>query len=230
MRRIDQVKGTFESRIREKKPRASAATIRRLPRYHRYLANLLEEGTLRISSSALAEKMNVTASQIRQDLSCFGDFGQQGYGYNVKYLYRKIEVLLGIDKGYRAILVGVGNMGQALLRSRMFARRGVKCLAAFDARPDAVGTQVAGVPVYDVEELDGFLEREKVDMAVLTLPADAAVAMAERLAERGVGGILNFTNAEIPAHLSLVVENVHLDDFLMLLCFRMGEKGEAEDE
>ena len=173
MKSIDKVEGTFDSRNRDKRGRPSQATIRRLPRYHRYLANLLSEGILRISSSALAERMHVTASQIRQDLSCFGDFGQQGYGYNVKYLYHKIGLLLGAEAGYRAVLVGVGNMGQALLRSRMFERRGVRCVAAFDRDPTLVGRIIGDVTVLDGDTLEAFCREERVDLAILTLPADA---------------------------------------------------------
>jgi redox-sensing transcriptional repressor len=228
---IDKVKGTFEHRTRDKKTQPSAATIRRLPRYYRYLTALLNDGILRISSSELAKKMNVTASQIRQDLSCFGDFGQQGYGYNVKYLYRKIGILLGLNAGYRAVLVGVGDMGHALLRSRMFARRGVRCMAAFDRDESLIGTSVGEIPIYDVAGLEAYCRSEKIDLAVLTLPADAAYEMARRLADAGVQGILNFTNTELPPDLPVTVQNVHLDDFLMILCYQMGTlAGEREDE
>ena len=221
MKSIDPVQGTFDSRNRDKRGRPSQATVRRLPRYHRYLANLLAEGTLRISSSALAERMHVTASQIRQDLSCFGDFGQQGYGYNVKYLYHKIGLLLGAEAGYRAVLVGAGGMGQALLRSRMFERRGVRCIAAFDKDPALIGRIIGDVTVMDAKDLFAFCREEKVDLAVLTLPAEGARAVAPVLAEAGVMGVLNFANTELPREPPLQVENVHLDDALMLLCYQM---------
>lgn len=230
MKSIDKVEGTFDSRNRDKRGRPSQATIRRLPRYHRYLANLLSEGILRISSSALAERMHVTASQIRQDLSCFGDFGQQGYGYNVKYLYHKIGLLLGAEAGYRAVLVGVGNMGQALLRSRMFERRGVRCVAAFDRDPALVGRIIGDVTVLDGDTLEAFCREERVDLAILTLPADAAREVAPVLAAAGVQGVLNFANTELPRELPLRVENVHLDDALMLLCYEISSTDRQREE
>ena len=230
MKSIDKVEGTFDSRNRDKRGRPSQATIRRLPRYHRYLANLLSEGILRISSSALAERMHVTASQIRQDLSCFGDFGQQGYGYNVKYLYHKIGLLLGAEAGYRAVLVGVGNMGQALLRSRMFERRGVRCVAAFDRDPTLVGRIIGDVTVLDGDTLEAFCREERVDLAILTLPADAAREVAPVLAAAGVQGVLNFANTELPRELPLRVENVHLDDALMLLCYEISSTDRQREE
>ncbi|MBQ4324726.1 MAG: redox-sensing transcriptional repressor Rex [Clostridia bacterium] len=230
MKSIDKVEGTFDSRNRDKRGRPSQATIRRLPRYHRYLANLLSEGILRISSSALAERMHVTASQIRQDLSCFGDFGQQGYGYNVKYLYHKIGLLLGAEAGYRAVLVGVGNMGQALLRSRMFERRGVRCVAAFDRDPALVGRIIGDVTVLDGDTLEVFCREERVDLAILTLPADAAREVAPVLAAAGVQGVLNFANTELPRELPLRVENVHLDDALMLLCYEISSTDRQREE
>ena len=222
MNSIDKVKGTFERRAREKKTQPSAATIHRLPRYHRYLAALLGEGILRISSSELAKRMNVTASQIRQDLSCFGDFGQQGYGYNVKYLFRKVGDLLGANAGYRAVVVGVGNMGHALLSSRMFVRRGVHCMAAFDRDPKLIGSTVGEIPVYDAVELERYCRAENIDLAILTLPADAAPAVAERLCGAGVRGILNFSDVELPRNLPVTVQNIHLDDSLMVLCYEVG--------
>lgn len=229
MRSIQHVKGTFGARQKNKKLHPSAATIRRLPRYYRYLSALLDEGVLRISSSELAKKMRVTASQIRQDLSCFGDFGQQGYGYNVKYLWRKVGDLLGLNSGYRACLIGVGNLGQAILRSRMFARRGVTCVAAFDQNEDVVGTSIGGIPIYAQEMLEEKIAEEHIDMAVLAVPSSVAPTIAQRLCEAGISGILNFTNAELSHDLHVMVENVHLDDALMVLCYRMGSKKEDTD-
>ena len=149
MESIDKVKGTFEMKNREvAKPTVPDAVIKRLPRYHRYLGDLLREGTLRISSAQLSRLMNVTASQIRQDLNCFGGFGQQGYGYNVKYLYGKISELLGVGEGYKAVIVGAGNLGHALATTHMFERRGVNRLAMFDVDPRIIGTEIYGIPVY----------------------------------------------------------------------------------
>ncbi len=228
MRSIQQVKGTFGARQKNKKLHPSVATIRRLPRYYRYLSALLDEGILRISSSELAKKMRVTASQIRQDLSCFGGFGQQGYGYNVKYLWRQVGDLLGLNSGYRACLIGVGNLGQAILRSRMFTRRGVTCVAAFDQNEDVIGTSIGGIPVYSQEEIETRVREENIDMAVLAVPSAIAPVIADRLSEAGISGILNFTNAEIIHDEHVVVENVHLDDALMVLCYRMGSKKEED--
>lgn len=230
MKSIQHVKGTFGARQKNKKLRPSAATIRRLPRYYRYLSDLLNEGVLRISSSELAKRMRVTASQIRQDLSCFGDFGQQGYGYNVKYLWKKVGDLLGLNSGYRACLIGVGNLGQALLRSNMFARRGVECVAAFDTNEDLVGTTIGNTPVLSTKDLETYCQEQHIDMAVLSVPTSVARQVADRLVTVGIHGILNFTNAELVYDAPVQVENVHLDDALMVLCFRMGSKSEGSEE
>ena len=140
MESIDKINGTFGKRISDMtKPTVSGAVIKRLPRYHRYLGELLREGKLRISSAELSRLMNVTASQIRQDLNCFGGFGQQGYGYNVKYLYGKISELLGVEEGYNAVIVGAGNLGRALASTHMFERRGVNRIAMFDSNPELIG-------------------------------------------------------------------------------------------
>ena len=230
MRSMKHVEGTFGARKKNKKLHPSAATIRRLPRYYRYLSALLDEDILRISSSELAKRMRVTASQIRQDLSCFGGVGPPGYGYNVKYLWRQIGDLLGLNSGYRACLIGVGNLGQAILRSRMFVRRGVTCVAAFDQNEDVIGTSIGGIPVYSQEELETRIAEEHIDMAVLAVPSAIAPTMADRLEKAGITGILNFTNAEISHNQQVVVENVHLDDALMVLCYRMGSKKEEDDQ
>ena len=212
----------------------SPAVIKRLPRYFRYLRELIREGKLRISSGELSERMHVTASQIRQDLNCFGGFGQQGYGYNVNYLYAKICELLGVGEGYNAIMIGVGNLGRALVRSTMFEKRGVDIVGMFDVSPEMIGKDVAGVRVHDMKELSDFCKDNKVDMAVLTLPKDVALEAAEQLVSLGVRGIWNFTGRELD-HLcdGVVVENVHLGDSLMTLCFGMktgGDKGILDDQ
>ena len=154
MERIDKVKGTYERKLEEaEKNPVSVAVIRRLPRYHRYLGDLIREGKLRISSAELSRIMGVTASQIRQDFNCFGGFGQQGYGYNVKYLHGKIGELLGMKEGYRAVIVGAGNLGRAFASTHMFERRGVTIVALFDNDPDVIGTELNGIRVHDVSEL-----------------------------------------------------------------------------
>ena len=198
----------------------SPMVIRRLPRYYRYLRVLLESGRGRISSSELSEMMGVTASQIRQDLNCFGGFGQQGYGYNVKYLYGKIGQLLGTEEGYHTIIIGAGNLGRALAATHMFERRGITRLAMFDCDPAVVGTEIHGLPVYHIDRLEEFCETNRVDFATLTTPREVAPAIAERLAAIGVKGIWNFTNTEVqPKDKSVIVEQIHLGDSLMKLCY-----------
>jgi len=221
MERIDKVHGTYEKKLQESpKGVVPAAVIKRLPRYHRYLGDLLADGRLRISSAELSELMEVTASQIRQDLNCFGGFGQQGYGYNIKYLYQKISELLGVTEGYTAVIVGAGNLGRALAATRMFGRRGVKRLAMFDVDERIIGTEIYGIPVYSVDTLREFCKRERVDIGVLTVPKEAADGVARMLCEGGVFGIWNFANMELKVEYpDVIVENIHLGDSLMTLCY-----------
>ena len=152
------------------RPFVSPAVIRRLPRYFRYLRELIRDGKMRISSSELSERMGVTASQIRQDLNCFGGFGQQGYGYNVNYLYAKISELLGVSAGLRAIIIGAGDLGRAIVRSTMFEKRGVDVIAMFDVDEALIGKSFGGVMIHDMKELERYCAENVVDMAVLTLP------------------------------------------------------------
>ena len=211
------------------KKEVPSAVIRRLPRYHRFLGELLRHGQTRISSAALSELMGVTASQIRQDLNCFGGFGQQGYGYNVEYLYEQIGELLGMGDGFTAIIMGAGNLGRALVSSHMFERRGVTRLAMFDVDEAVIGKSFGGVPVLSLDELEAFAADHKIDIGVLTTPKDAAEGVAKRLAALGIRGIWNFSNMELtlPDHPDTVIENMYMGDSLMLLCYAMksGEKG-----
>ena len=209
----------------------SPVVIRRLPRYFRYLRELIREGRLRISSGELSEMMNVTASQIRQDLNCFGGFGQQGYGYNVNYLYTKICELLGVDEGYRAIMIGAGNLGKALVRNPMFEKRGVETVALFDISPAVIGEQIGNLVVRDMQELESFCEETAVDIAVLTVPKDAAEEVAKRLVALGVRGLWNFTGKELNTLPDgVVVENVHIGDSLMTLCYKLNYPNGESDE
>ena len=230
MERIDKVHGTFERKALElQKPAVSAAVIKRLPRYHRYLGDLLREGTLRISSAQLSRLMNVTASQIRQDLNCFGGFGQQGYGYNVKYLYGKISELLGVGEGYKAVIVGAGNLGHALATTHMFERRGVSTIAMFDVNPKVVGTSISGIPVYPIKELGDFCRREGVTIGVLSVPKEAAHEVSEVMIAAGVRGLWNFANMELKVSSpDVIVENIHLGDSLMKLCYEIKTKNEEK--
>ena len=228
MESIDKIHGTFEKRMAEiSKTSVSSAVIKRLPRYHRYLGELLREGTLRISSAELSRLMNVTASQIRQDLNCFGGFGQQGYGYNVKYLYGKISELLGVKEGYSAVIVGAGNLGKALAATHMFERRGVERVAMFDIDPSVVGTEICGIPVYHTDELEEYCKKENVTIGVLTVPKEAAYDVSMTMVKAGVRGLWNFANMElkIPTP-GVIVENIHLGDSLMKLCYELKSDGE----
>ena len=213
----------MEEKTKNTNYRISSAVIKRLPRYFRYLRELLEAGTLRISSGELSKMMNVTASQIRQDLNCFGGFGQQGYGYNVKYLYGKISEILGVDKEYRAVIVGAGHLGLALVGSPMFAKRGVTLAALFDNSSEVIGKEYGNLHVYDVTELESYIKNNQIDIAVLTLPRAYAKETAERLARLGIKGIWNFTNVELEfEEFDTVVQNVHIGDSLMQLTYRIG--------
>ena len=230
MESIDKLQGTYEKRINEgaDKPSVSLAVIRRLPRYHRYLGELMREGTMRISSAELSRIMGVTASQIRQDFNCFGGFGQQGYGYNVKYLYGKIGELLGISEGYRAVIVGAGNLGRALASSRMFMRRGVTCMAMFDINPELVGKSIGGIPVYHIDSLSDFCRENRISIGVLTVPKESAIEVADTLVDSGVVGIWNFASNEVRPKGNAVVENVHLGDSLMTLCYAIKSEKAGE--
>jgi len=197
------------------------AVIKRLPRYHRYLGDLLWDGVTKISSGALSKKMRVTASQIRQDLNHFGGFGQQGYGYNVESLYHEISSILGADQDYGAILVGAGNLGQAITWNVNFAKRGVRLLALFDIDPEKVGTVVGDCTVYHMDELETFVSAHKPAIAILTLPKAATSDVADRLHKLGVRGLWNFSNMELAASDRYRVENVHLGDSLMTLCYSL---------
>ena len=234
MESIDKVHGTFERRITEvpKQP-VPVAVIKRLPRYHRYLGDLIKAGILRISSAELSKIMNVTASQIRQDLNCFGGFGQQGYGYNVKYLHGKISDLLGVNDGYRAVIVGAGNLGRALAATHMFERRGIERVAMFDIDPEVVGTDIYGLPVYHTSELCDFCKRENITIGVLTVPKEAALEVTLAMTEGGVRGIWNFANMELATPSpDVIVENIHLGDSLMKLSheikMKMGKDAEND--
>ena len=219
-----------DKKATEVKASVPSAVIKRLPRYHRFLGELLREGRGRISSSELSKIMGVTASQIRQDLNCFGGFGQQGYGYNIEYLYGKISEILGVDEGYTAVIVGAGNLGKALAASRMFERRGVERVAMFDVSPEIVGTSVYGLPVYHVSTLGEFCKNNNVDIGVLTVPKEAAGEVVGTLIDSGIKGIWNFANMELKVDApGVVVENIHLGDSLMALCFGIKTENEKDN-
>ena len=223
MESIDKVPGIIDKKEEFLRyTDVSPAVIRRLPRYHRYLGDLIRIGKMRISSKELASMMGVTASQIRQDLNCFGGFGQQGYGYNVKYLHSKIGELLGTTEGYRAVIIGAGNLGRALAATHMFDRRGVTRAAMFDTNQALVGTEIYGIPVYHVDNLASFCRENRIDIAVLTVPKEAAKSVTDVLVRAGIKGIWNFANMELTVEdENVVVENIHLGDSLMTLCYEV---------
>jgi len=212
---------------RNQRPNPSDSVIKRLPRYFRYLRILMRNGISRISSAELSKMMNVTASQIRQDLNCFGGFGQQGYGYNVEYLYAKICDLLGVGAGLCSVIIGAGNLGRAIVRSNMFDKRGVEIIGMFDINPVLMNQKIEHVEIYSLDSLDEFCKNNRVDFAVLTLPKENAQEIAARLVGLGVKGFWNFTGQELSLPEDTVVENVHLGDSLMTLCYRItAEDGE----
>ena len=214
-----------------KRQNVSDAVIRRLPRYYRYLDDLHIRGTVRISSSTLGEKMGITASQIRQDLSCFGEFGQQGYGYNVEELRSEIGHILGVDNQHSIIIVGVGNLGRALMQNFHFHDTGFLLEAAFDVSPALVGSRVAGTPILDMTELDQFVRAHRPDVAVLTVPQAAAQATANRLIDLGVRGFWNFTNVELSSAVEGVqFEDVHFSDSLLALSYMISQREGPEEE
>ena len=199
----------------------SQAVIGRLPRYFRYLGELKDEGVTRISSKELSSIMHVTASQIRQDLNQFGGFGQQGYGYNVGYLYDEIGKILGLNREHRLVIVGAGNLGQALVNYSNFERRGFLFQGIFDCDPKVCGKEIHGITVRPMDEMDAFIREHNIDIAVLTIPKASAVEVAERLADCGIKGIWNFAHVDLrlPGHIQ--VENVHLSDSLMKLSYNL---------
>ena len=208
-----------------KRENISDAVIRRLPRYYRQLTELCSRGVVRISSHSLGEEMNITASQIRQDFSCFGEFGQQGYGYNVEELRSEIGHILGVDQDHHLIIIGAGNLGHALLHNFPFHTTGFHVDAAFDLNQNLVGGSIKGVPILDMEELDDYIKTNTVDVVVLTIPQAVAQQMADRLIELGVKGFWNFTNVELSSSDPQVqFENIHFADSLLTLSYRIANR------
>ncbi|MCI8400046.1 MAG: redox-sensing transcriptional repressor Rex [Oscillibacter sp.] len=208
-----------------KKENISDAVIRRLPRYYRQLTDLCARGVVRISSHSLGQEMNITASQIRQDLSCFGEFGQQGYGYNAEELLAEIGHILGVDNNHHLIMIGVGNLGRALLHNFPFSQTGFSADAAFDIDPAVIGTVVNKVPVRSMEELENYIRGHSVDVVVLTVPQSIAQETASRLVQLGVRGFWNFTNVELTSPVPDVqFENIHFADSLLTLSYRIANR------
>lgn len=208
------------------KKKVPEVVIRRLPRYYRYLNELKKSGQTRISSSALSKKMGVTASQIRQDFSYFGGFGQQGYGYNIKYVMDEIERLFGVVAEFKAIIVGAGNLGRALANYQGIKNRGVKILAMFDVDPEKMGQTVSDAPVMHIDQMENFVRDNQVDIAILTLPKDNVTEVVDSLKACGVRGFWNFTSVELETDSGVSVENVHLTDSLMTLGYKINNQSE----
>ena len=199
----------------------SVPVVRRLPRYYRYLGEMIKKGITRISSKELSEAMGVTASQIRQDLNNFGGFGQQGYGYNIELLYQEIGNILGINKGYTAVLIGAGNLGHALANHSSLQKRGVTIAGIFDNNPKVIGTLINGHTVLSVYELDSFVQKNKPDIGIITTPKNHSQEIAEKLINLGIKGLWNFSYIDLKSHKDVAIENVHLSDSLMTLSYKI---------
>ncbi len=208
----------------ENTKKVPAVVIKRLPRYYRYLGELLKQNIKRISSNALSQKMNVTASQIRQDFNYFGGFGQQGYGYNVEYLYNEIGNILGLNDGDTTVIIGAGNLGRALASHDTFEKRGFKLVGIFDNDKNIIGTKINGITVMSVDDLDDFMCKNRVDIGILTVPKEAVHEVAERLAKNGIKGLLNFSYTELELSKDIAVENVHLSDSIMTLSYKIKQE------
>lgn len=202
----------------------SRAVISRLPRYYRFLGELLDAGVERISSNDLSKKMHVTASQIRQDLNNFGGFGQQGYGYNVKYLHSEIGRILGLDKTHNFIIIGAGNLGQALANYASFEKSGFVLKSLFDVNPRLDGISIRGIRVRMMDELIEFLQDNEIEIAALTIPKSKAIEVADILVKNGIKAIWNFAHTDLTLPKDVIVENVHLSDSLMQLSYNITQR------
>lgn len=210
--------------MRENNHQVSVPVIKRLPRYHRYLEELKNLGVVRISSKELSARMGLTASQIRQDLNCFGGFGQQGYGYNIEQLYNEIGAILGLNNKYKAIMIGAGNLGHAIATHIHFDNRGFDLVGIFDNNPAVIGTKVGGKIVLSSDDLEEFCLKEKPMVAILCIPAEYAAENADKLVSLGIKAFWNFTQYDlVHRYKNIAVENVHLGDSLMTLCYQVKE-------
>ncbi|RKD29052.1 redox-sensing transcriptional repressor Rex [Thermohalobacter berrensis] len=213
-----------------KKSKVSMAVIRRLPKYYRYLGELLDRDIKRISSQQLSELTGFTASQIRQDLNNFGGFGQQGYGYNVEELHKQLGKILGLQKTYKTIIVGAGNLGQAIAHYRGFQREGFKMLALFDINPRLIGLKLWDIEIKDVETLEDFIKENEVDIGVICTPKEVSQEIADKLVKSGIKAIWNFAPTDLKVSKDVVVENVHLNESLFTLSYLLKEKLKKDEE
>ena len=207
----------------QQKKSVSSAVIRRLPRYFRYLSDLLRNDISRISSKELSARMGITASQIRQDLNCFGGFGQQGYGYNVEVLYGEIGKILGLNNSYQTIIIGAGNMGRALANYTNFEKRGFRLVGVFDIDKSLIGKKIRNIEIMSLDTLEDFVTLNKVDIAILTVPYDNITEVADKAARLGIKGLWNFSAKDLKLPYDVIVENVHLSDSLMVLGYKLNE-------
>lgn len=213
----------------EKKKNISMAVIKRLPKYHRYLNELLNNDVDRISSKELGEKIGFTASQIRQDLNCFGDFGQQGYGYNVRELSNQISKILGLDKDYNSVIIGAGNIGQAIANYTRFGKMSFDLKGIFDANPKLLGMKIRDIEIQDIDNLEGFLEQNNIDVGVVCVPKINAQKVCDILVAGGVKGIWNFAPVDLNVPDDVTVQNVHLSESLLTLIYLLHDK-QSKDE
>ncbi len=210
--------------MKNKNTEISIAVIKRLPKYYRYLGDLLDDKIIRISSNELSEKMNITSSQIRQDLNNFGCFGVQGYGYNVQKLYDEIKKILGLDKAHNIVVIGGGNIGKAIINYSGFRKRGFNFTAIFEKDETTVGERINGVEVYSIRNLENFLENNHVDIVALTIPSKAVYSIYKTITKYDIKGIWNFTQLDFEENNDIKVESVHLTDSLMTLSYKMHEE------
>lgn len=203
----------------EKKKNISMAVIKRLPKYHRYLKELMKNDVDRISSKELGEKIGFTASQIRQDLNCFGDFGQQGYGYNVRELYNQIVSILGLDQNYKTIMVGAGNIGQAIANYATFERLGIELIAIFDVNPKIIGTKIREIEINAESDLKEYLKNNDIAIGIICVPKMNAQRVCDELVSGGIKGIWNFAPVDLIVPDDVKVENVHLSESLSTLIY-----------
>lgn len=208
----------------------SMSVIKRMPRYYRFLGKLKDDGIIRISSRELSKMMGFTASQIRQDLNCFGGFGQQGYGYNVEQLYDEIGAILGVNTTLNVILVGAGNLGHAIASHMEFERRGFRLIGAFDENPKLIGGKIKNTEIFAISSLEDFCAHHKPTVAIICVPTGPAAKIVERLYSCGIRGFWNYSHYDIlSAFPDAVVENVHLSDSLLTLSYQIKSSAKKEE-
>lgn len=208
----------------ERKKNISMAVIKRLPKYYRYLNELAKNDVDRISSKELSEKIGFTASQIRQDLNCFGDFGQQGYGYNVKELLHQISIILGLNREYNTVIVGAGNIGQAIANYTKFERMAFNLKGIFDINTKLIGLKIRDIEIQDIDTLEKFLQNNKIDIAIICVPKVRAQSVCDVVTRSGIKAIWNFAPMDLKVPNDVIVENVHLSESLMTLSYLLNEQ------